>query len=269
MYQRFKEGLFYPSQIAKYQSDKKITTILFFFLLVLISITPSLINLNQNHGLDYEDRTIIRQSFLDDEIPFSLINSQLVANSGTNVTHSVDINSALQIVFTDQDEYTPDMNSFDGYSRIILTKEFVYFQQSLINIKLFAYSDYDSLANLDLSKAFVDDQQFWSVVFLIIEDQIDQYGSFSLIARIITIVIGEAFVLGLFSLIVAIFQMMSLSGYMKFGRVWQIMTYILVPYIVSKLFEELFSLNYLSFLGAIVTVFYANRLTQVILQRKD
>ncbi|MGD9887117.1 MAG: DUF1189 family protein [Bacilli bacterium] len=269
MYQRFKEGLFSPSQIAKYQNDKKIVTVLFLFLLVLISITPSLINLNQNQGLDYENRTIIRQSFYDDEVPFAIVDSLLIAKNGSNITHSVSINSAFQIVFTDQESIETNFANLDTYSRIVLTKQYVYFQQSLINVKLFAYSDYPSLANLDFSDALVDDQAFWSTVFLVVEDQIAEYGSFTLVANILTLVIGEIFVLGLFGLIVAIFQMMSLSGYLKFGHVWQVMTYILVPYVVSKVFEELFSINYLSFIGAIITVFYANRLTQVILQRKD
>jgi len=269
MYQRFKEGLFSPSEIAKYQNDKKIVTFLFFLILVLLSIIPSLINLTHNRGLDYEERTTIRQSFLDNEVHFSLVDSQLVADVGTNKIQTVLVNSTLLIVFTDQDSLKTDLSHFNTYSRIVLTKKAVYFQQSLINVKLFAYADYPSLANLDFSDALKNDQNFWTTVFLVIEDQIAHHGSVTLLAKGLFIVISEILVLGFFSLIVAIFQMMSLSGYMKFTKVWQIMTYILVPYIVAKVFEDLFSLNYLSFLGAIITVFYSNRLTQVILQRKD
>ncbi|MDD3106554.1 MAG: hypothetical protein PHP65_01960 [Bacilli bacterium] len=269
MYQRFKDGLFSPAQIVKYQSDKKIITAIFFLLLVIISVIPSLITVGKNQGLNYEDRTIIRQSFVEEEIPFSIVNGILVPKSGSNITHAVEIFPSLLVVFTDQEQLDLELNEFGIYSKIVLTKEVVYFQQSLLSFKLFSYSDYNSLTNIDFAGAEIDDQTFWRTIFPIVEEQIEEYSRFTITAQVITIILGEAFVLALFGLIVAIFQMMSLSGYMKFAKVWQVMTYVMAPYVVTKVLEELFSLGYLSFLGAIITVFYANRLTQVILQRKD
>jgi predicted Na+-dependent transporter len=71
------------------------------------------------------------------------------------------------------------------------------------------------------------------------------------------------------SFTVAIFQMMSLSGYLKFGKVWQVMVYVMVPFVMGQLFDELFALGFLSYIGIAITIFHANRLTQVMMQKKE
>lgn len=270
MYQRFKAGLFNPSDLVRFQNDKKIMTVLFFLLLVLISVVPGIVAIKQGSGgLDYSDRTIIRQAFVDHDIPFSIVNHQLGRTSGTEADFAIDVTYSLQAVFTEELANISEINPLDTNTKIILDPTGVYFQQSMLRIFLFSYSEYPELLNLDFSGAKTDDSAFWSVIFPIIDEQIEDYSSVNLAAEIAALVLYEIFILVFLSFTVAIFQMMSLSGYLKFGKVWQIMVYVMVPFVMGQLFDELFALGFLSYIGIAITIFYANRLTQVVMQKKE
>lgn len=270
MYQRFKAGLFNPSEVARFQNDKKMMTILFFLLLVLISAVPGIVAIQRGSGgLDYSDRTLIRQAFVDHDIPFSIVNYQLGRTSGAAADYAIDVTSALQAVFTEELASLSETNPLDTYTKIIFDPTGVYFQQSMVRISLFSYSEYPELQNLDFSGAATDDSDFWAVIFPIIDEQIANYASVTMATEIISLILYEIFILVFLSFTVAIFQMMSLSGYLKFGKVWQVMVYVMVPFVMGQLFDELFALGFLSYIGIAITIFHANRLTQVIMQKKE
>jgi len=270
MYQRFKAGLFNPADAARFQNDKKIITCLFFLLLVLISVVPGIIAIKRGSGgLDYSDRTVIRQAFVDHDVPFSIVNYQLGRTSGTASDFVIDVTYALQAVFTEELGNLSEVNPLDTFTKIIFDPTGVYFQQSMLRISLFTYDEYPELQNLDFSGAASDDPDFWAVIFPIIDEQIENYASVSMATEIISLVLYEIFILVFLSFTVAIFQMMSLSGYLKFGKVWQVMVYVMVPFVMGQLFDELFALGFLSYIGIAITIFHANRLTQVMMQKKE
>ena len=54
MFKRFRSGLFYPSEIINYRSERKITTVLYLGILVLLSMIPSFIIMFEENPLDFE-----------------------------------------------------------------------------------------------------------------------------------------------------------------------------------------------------------------------
>lgn len=265
MLRRFISGLFAPKEIANYRNDKKIYTLGFFFLLVLILIIPNIIVLFQSGSLDYSDRALIRKVFYNEEIPYQISNNKLVITE-TDTTNVYDVTLYIKVVFTVEETFPVNVRDMNEY--IILTENGVYHQTFLSKKLLFNYSDYQELKNFDFSGATTDNADFWSTVFTIMNNQFEIHRTTTIINNIIGNTIRAIIYLLLMSILIAVFQFRPLSGVEKFMKLWQLVIYILTPYAVGSLFAVLYGAEIFTIIGAIVSIIYGNILTQGIIQKR-
>lgn len=266
MFKRFKSGLFSPSEVVNYRFDKKIITIIYLLILVILSILPSAISMIGNDSLTYADKRVIRESFLREDIPFKIENNLLLPSAPLNEEYQeIRITDQIRIVFTDRSDYTLPVDAFDISATIILSQEGVYYQKTLSRIFLFRYSDYPELQNLDLNFASVDDFQFWETVFQIVDQQLSKYAVVSVLINIAIIALASLIGLLFFGLLVSLFQKMSMP-FIRFGQYFKLIIYLLTPFVVCQLIGSLFGFDLLPFIGIVITVIYASRMNRKLIQ---
>lgn len=259
MFERFKASLFQPNKIKYYQDDPKWITTIYFLLLVLITIIPSLILIFTADGLGYYDKRIIRDVFRNEEIPYQIVDNQLVKTIPSNEDYfEVHMNDNLLIVFTEEESFPSDSSIFTTSIKIVFTKYNVYYSQSLLQMELLKYQDYEYLKNLDFSGAYQDNPDFWNNIFPIINDKLEMFATGTMISNVIIIILATIISMIIFSLMIAFFQKPRFLGEVKYSKLWKLSIYLLTPYILISLFGELYSLPILSLVGGFVTIIYAN-----------
>lgn len=271
MFTRLKYGLFYPFNVAELKNDKKKYTIIFFFLLVLLSMIPSFLMINKIKTLSYEAKRQIRSIFRDIDIPYEIIDYQLVKTSNNNDEElKVEISSVFHIVFNDTIETPPNLMTDKIF--ILFTKERVYFVQLFYSKELLAYNEYNELESLDLALATKDNSEFWNIVFPIVNQQLEKMYYSNLFMQLVLYgLLPYAIELIIFSLILAFFQkrFSESKSDIKFAQLWQLMIYILFPYVLLRLFSNLYNLYILSFIGIIITIIYSIKLNNGLTARRE
>lgn len=266
MLKRLKYGLFYPSNIAELKNDNKIYTILFFFLLVVLSALPALLLINHGNALDYNTKKEIRSIFHAEKVPYIIHDYTLQKTVSDKDPLTVAVSDTLGVVFN----HTADVpeNAIGSNTIIYFAKERVYLiRPFLLKLSdpepLFSYNEYGELQELDLRTAFDNDADFWNIAFEIIEAQLEKtyYSSYAF-NLIFYFVLPVIFELIIFSLIMAFFQKKTYevrAGIIKFAAVWQLMIYILLPYVLFSVFANLYGMYFLTFAGMIISIIYSRK----------
>lgn len=259
MLTRLKFGLFRPSQVSSLKDDKKIYTVLFFILMVLLSLIPFVILVSKADTLSYETKREIRSLFRDYEIPYEIRDYKLTKTSDNGEDKlNIPVNQAFYIVFDDKLESEPQITP--NRITVVFAREKVYLIHFFYRKELFSYSEYRDLENLDLSLANADDHQFWDKVFPIVRDQLDKTRHYSLLMQIgVYGFLFYAIELLIFSLIVTLFlrTLIQVKANVKFSQLWRLIIYLLAPYVIFRLFADLYGLSILSYVGIITTIIYA------------
>jgi len=271
VYKRLKYGLFNPSSVVELKNDKKIYTIVFFFFMVLKSMIPAFLIINQVKNLDYDTKRHIRTTFQSSTVPYEIVNYELVKKDNSlDEAHTIAIAPSFHIVFNHTIETPPSI--LTDKNIILFTKNKVYHIQLYFTKELFAYEEYPELEFLDLSLADNDNREFWNTVFPVVNQQLGKYFYSIVITQLLFYnFLPIAFELFIFSLILAFFQkkFAGIHADIKFSKLWQLIIYILLPYVVLRLLSDLFFFPLLSFIGIIVTVIYSIRLNKGLVIRKD
>lgn len=266
MFKRFKSGLFSPSEVVNYRFDKKITTIIYLLILVILSILPSLIAMMGNNTLNYADKRVIREGFIKAEIPYKIEDNRLMLSAPyANEYQEIQITEQIRVVITEHSDFVLPVNAFDTSAIIILAREGVYYQRTFSHVFLFRYSDYPELQNLDLALAGVDDFHFWETVFAITNQQLSKYTVVSVLINLAIIALASLIGLLFFGLLVSLFQKLTVP-FIRFGQYFQLIIYLLTPYVVCQLIGSLFGFDLLPFIGVLLTVIYASRLNRKLIQ---
>lgn len=267
MFKRFRSGLFFPSEIINYRFEKKIITILYLLILVILSALPSFIILFGDDTLSYADKKVIRDAFRNEDVPYKIANYQLLYTGTTaEELFVVELTDTLNVILTSEAEFNEEISPFSVDAFIILTKEKVIYQRSLTKIELFNYSDYSNLENFDFSGAISDDYDFWFDVFPIVNQQLERFSLLLNLVNLAGLFLVSLFSLLILGLIITFFQKLFIP-YLNFGSVFQLMIYVLTPYVIGQLLASLFGFALLSFVGIIMTVIYASKLSRKLIQR--
>jgi hypothetical protein len=262
VFKRFKSGLFYPSEVINYRSDKKITTFLYFLILVILTIIPSIIIILGDSSLEYAEKKVIRESFEGQEILVKIENYKLVTTVPMAEEYQeVKIGSGMRVILTPQTSYFLNTSAFNTDVILILAEEGVYYQRAISHVLLFKYEEYPELQNLDLTLAGEDDFGFWETVFPIIDSRIDDFSGYYNLIYIAALAIASVIGLLFFGLLISLFQKLMLP-FVKFSQYFKLMIYLLTPFVVFELLGTLFGLNFLPFIGIILTVVYTSRLNR-------
>lgn len=264
MFKRFRSGLFFPSEIINYRFEKKIFTILYLVILVLLSTIPSVLGLFWGNALCYSDKKTIRNAFKGLDLPYEIVDYQLIYQGDGEDFLKVELSETLNVIFTTEEDLR--FSPFSVDVNIVLTKDKVYFVRSLTVSELFSYSDYPGLRNLDFSGATRDDYDFWTDVFIIANSQLDKYSLQMNLMNIAGLLLVSLFSLLILGVIITSFQKLF-NPYNSFGEIFPLMIYALTPHVIGQLLSSLFGLPLFAVAGMIMTVVYSAKLSRKMIQR--
>lgn len=255
MFRRLSDSLMAPSKIARYYKESFWKTFLFFLFLLLIMMVQNTLALYSSSLLDGNVKKEIRSEFVGEEIPYEIIDGKLVnVNGDVNHYYINNISTEMNIIFTEDlsniDNTTPSLN-------IIFNKDGVYISASLIAQKIFEYSEFDYLVNLDFSDPnVIRDISFWDNIFNITEITVNNFKPIYMIIGTISNLIYWFAWLIIFMLIIALFSKFKVSGYIKFRDLFKIAVYSLTPLVFCIFFANFLGIKFLLYLGYILAAIF-------------
>ena len=255
MFRRLSDSLMAPSKIARYYKESFWKTFLFFLFLLLIMMVQNTLALYSSSLLDGNVKKEIRSEFVGEEIPYEIIDGKLVnVNGDVNHYYINNISTEMNIIFTEDlsniDNTTPSLN-------IIFNQDGVYVSASLIAQKIFEYSEFDYLVNLDFSDPnVIRDISFWDNIFNITEITVNNFKPIYMIIGTISNLIYWFAWLIIFMLIIALFSKFKVSGYIKFRDLFKIAVYSLTPLVFCIFFANFLGIKLLLYLGYILAAIF-------------
>lgn len=255
MFRRLSDSLMAPSKIARYYKESFWKTFLFFLFLLLIMMVQNTLALYSSSLLDGNVKKEIRSEFVGEEIPYEIIDGKLVnVNGDVNHYYIKNLSTEMNIIFTEDlsniDNTTPSLN-------IIFNQDGVYVSASLIAQKIFEYSEFDYLVNLDFSDPnVIRDISFWDNIFNITEITVNNFKPIYMIIGTISNLIYWFAWLIIFMLIIALFSKFKVSGYIKFRDLFKIAVYSLTPLVFCIFFANFLGIKLLLYLGYILAAIF-------------
>lgn len=255
MFRRLSDSLMAPSKIARYYKESFWKTFLFFLFLLLIIMVQNTLALYSSSLLDGNVKKEIRSEFVGEEIPYEIIDGKLVnVNGDVNHYYIKNLSTEMNIIFTEDlsniDNTTPSLN-------IIFNQDGVYVSATLIAQKIFEYSEFDYLVNLDFSDPnVIRDISFWDNIFNITEITVNNFKPIYMIIGTISNLIYWFAWLIIFMLIIALFSKFKVSGYIKFRDLFKIAVYSLTPLVFCIFFANFLGIKFLLYLGYILAAIF-------------
>lgn len=260
MFKRFKTSLFQPANIASYRKDSVFITIIYYLLLVLLAIIPSIILIFSNDGFSHNTKSYIRKEFIGVEVPYEIDNYQLVKTTNDEKDyHEYILSNNSVIVFTEQEASEIIYNNLYVGTVVIFAKDRVIYDELLMKKIELSYKNDLQLEYLDFSLAKENDIHFWDIVFNIANKVAKDVSLKNRIFTTIYVFLEISLMLLIFSLIITLFQIRKIKEYINFGKTWQLAIYAMTPYIILTLFGDLVSFELLSIIGVVVSYVYASK----------
>lgn len=255
MYQRIKNGLFYPKQLAG--SYKKGIIGFLIFLIALASL-PTLLHICVNGVYTHEDVRSIKRVFSQEQVlEFSIKNHQFVANN-QNVKNKYIIltEETLGIVFVSD---TNDSITVNEKMVIVLEKDGVYLSMPQAVGATLKLADYSELPDINFKDAKdFSNNDFWNVIFNYVDNVLKSnwflvYPGY-IIAVILQMALSILLGIGSTTLILIIFDR---TPGVKFGEVFKNSTSAYLPFVITLILSYAFNIPFLQFIGNIISFIYA------------
>ncbi len=250
MFKRIITSLFSPKETAEYAHDSWWKpALIFLFILVLIVLSFLLPSFFQN-GLPYETEKAIRLAFNDQNVQYSIENGELV--SQTNETYEISLSDNIAIVISEKEEIKSDKELI-----ILLTKQDVYLQISQIKEILLQYNDYESIKNIDLSRASnPNDIEFWNIIFSIVNKKIQEYKPITLVVDTFGYLFYWGFVFLILTLILAGLSAIRYGRNIPFRYLWRVSLYNSFIFALALIFTNLFNIRFFIYIGGLLMAVY-------------
>lgn len=253
---RIYDSLLSPSKLNNYINDKKIITILYFLILLIIYSVPICIGSLYSSTLSNSFMKDIRTSFVTSEvIPFEVKNNKLEFNGYIEKNYYYVSTSSYNIYFSSLKEIpTNEQNNsiFSTKTNVLFTTDGLYAGNNKILTLVFSYADLD-FDGIDFSKAKDNDYKYWENIFSKIAKVIEKQSNTNTWLSIVTIICIELIGLVFCSLIISVIGKLS-GNKLKFTKYWQMSIYLITPMVFGYLFANLYSLQIFYYIGLIVTV---------------
>lgn len=270
IFSRMKDSIFSPNMIYTFKNDKKIFTTLYYFILVILLMIPSLIIIAFNSDIDYTTRVEIRKAFLiSEEIPFKISNNTLVATKeGVKEYYNVSYGT-IEIFFSDSEEFNLP-SEYLNTSNILIGKDGIYIATPVANMMITSYQDFSSFEGLDFTKAKSYDQDFWNKAYDVITLVYSKFKPAIIITSIVLMFFQASFTLLIFSLILTLFARFGDANFLSFAKHWQLMIYTLSAFVIGNMLSILFGIRLFYYIGLIVSLIYSFGINQnSIIGRKE
>lgn len=284
MYQKFKNCLLFPRQIAQYIDDKFSKNLIYFLILLLIYCIPSVVKICCMTTIDSSYGADLVEEFtsLDYKINYKLENNELVSTTTTPTTQvlktSVTINRydiPVYVTFTDNEL---DYNALDiKNDNVVLIK----FYKSELQISLYTVVDgsnsiisggsnsnetrlfkksYEqlSISDVDFSKPFSVNfkNQILSTVNTVFTSVKRTYLALFIFIDLIAISLSLLVTLLLMSLLVKIF--VNPFG-IKFGKVFTMFMLCTTPSVITEILYQMTGISIIYYLGDLLIFIYVFR----------
>lgn len=254
LFKRLANGLFNPNEIRNYANDRGIYTVLFFLVLLLISIIPHTIQISKLDSINYQTKQHIMEFFWTDEVvEFSISDNKLISNNNQIKAQVFEYTPELLIAFSATNE---DLN-LGSRVAIVFGESEVYIKQNILQMSLFKYSDYSSLEGINFKDAkSPQNTLFWDTMFSVLNNEFLKVKPLVTFTYMLVIIFRTIFYMLLFSVLIAFFQMGQLRGIYRFPKVWKLSIYCLTPYVFGTVLSVMFNFEILSYIGLFMTVIY-------------
>lgn len=269
MLKRFKTGMFQPTKIINYRQDPKWMTAIYFLILILLVIIPSMISLISSSGLDYEDKLFLKTEISKVDIPYELSNYELFYKNTTEEEKPfvIELSETFSLVFTEQDSNEFKYNPISQNTYIFFTKDKILYYGSIFEIVKEDYTNYSALQNLDFGDAKMSNHAFWTKVFNIANDLLDQHSVRTKIINLVSAISANVIFNVMLSLIITLFYRSRLVTFLSFSKNWQMVIYLMTPFTIFTLLGELFGFGILGVVGLVMSYVYVNKMSKAIITK--
>ncbi|MBQ4061117.1 MAG: hypothetical protein IJD46_03735, partial [Bacilli bacterium] len=145
---------------------------------------------------------------------------------------------------------------------ILFYKDGIYQYTPISISKLLSYEN-EAFEGLDFREAKVEDEGFWKQVFGLINDLL-AYNKSSHITRVIISLIFQGFLsIGLFSACITFFLRMSVNNRISYSKHFQMMIYIMTPFVLLSAISSLFNILLIYYVGVFITIINSFRTGQL------
>lgn len=261
---KFSNSLFSPREIINSLQDKWGTTLLFFLVLMLLASFPYIVVISMKNDISYNDKANIREIFNGEEIPFSIQDRHLVTTKGTDYTYKKAIAENLDIVFSVGDI---DNNS-TSFTRMafVFEEDGVYLRYTYSKLQLFTYSKYESLEDIDFSKASDSGNiDFWNTVFQVVKLEYQEMKTQIVVIFSLSYFLQNTSSYFFLSLMFAFFLFLFVGRKFNFNSLWKISFYLLTPYVMGILLSVLFNTVIFQYIGFTMSFIYAVKIGKTIM----
>lgn len=256
MFKRLSNGLLSPKECANYYYENFGKTLLYLLLLVILMLVPVVLSVSTSQLITDSGETEIRNSFINENIPFTIEKGELKNSDGDN-TFVYQNKNLTGITFYITENVNNVTSEFDELS-IVLAKDKVYIKVSTLAIPIISYTEYDYLTNLDLSdQQLINSFKFWDNIFYIMNNEYNKARPmFVILSTIIYFFYWLAW-LCVFAFVLAIFGKMKYGNVIKFSGLFKLSIYNLTPFVFCSLFASLFGMQLLIYLGYLLSAIYS------------
>ncbi len=255
MLKRLSNGLLSPRETAKYYSESFGKAILYFIILIVLITIPTIVSLVTADIVPNSLKNDLKEAFLGEKIPF-VIEDGVLVNIDDDETY-VYLNENLETFDIQVTENIDNAKMNLEKMSIVLATDGVYIKYSVMSEKLFEYSKYEYLKNLDLSD--VDQLRgnaFWNNIFDILYQELHSIRWFTITVNAINNILYSIMLMLAFTFIITLFSKFRTGGYLKFFGIFKVTIYNLTPFIFCLIFSILFNLHFLTYIGYIISAIY-------------
>lgn len=264
MFKRLRDALFSPSSLADYKKDRWWITTLFFVMLVVISTLPNILYYLTPQRLTEDDSLLIRKEFEGLDIPFEIVNGELVNYSEQSNLVITELVAKQYIIMITTSENVP-LNETNIIFKIGKNKVTKYHNQK--EEVIFEYREYPRLNNLDFNDLSQGDYMEWDLVNSVINAEIKSNYGVVAFANIAQAFLVTFFTYLILSLLLVVVNRMNFAN-IEFMTGWKLLIYCFAPYAFGELLAGLYGISMLSFVGIVLTVFFSTKvLRKVYLER--
>ena len=137
---------------------------------------------------------------------------------------------------------------------IAVLKDGVYLYNGITLNKMFSYSDYQVLENLDLNDAGKDKMDFWEPVFMVLQQQINKIKPFYIVMYILSSIIQACMTVLLCSLVLTGFNRIGTPINLRFKNHWKLCVYGSTGFVLGNIFATLYNFMLLYYVGLFLSI---------------
>lgn len=265
-FKRFSTALFKPKDIVHFRMDGFWRMLLYIITIsLLVTLPTTIVNLKQQ-TLNYETKKVIRDAIKSEgEIPFKIVNGELVSLALPDTIYEAKINNTFLVVVSLDNNYSSKNRT---QTVVLFANDGVYLKQSVASLRICKFSDYDEFTNLDLTKANLGDATCWDSIFSVIGKIMEKYKVITTISFSIVSFISNVGSIIIFSLVLAIVANFLLAGIVPFVEIWRMHIYLATPFVIGNLLSNLFGSIIFYYIGIVVLLVYSYLVSQAIVRIK-